>query len=324
MYLSAMFRSTTVRSAVLVHAALAIAAAVGLAAPAGLAAGGDEIAWSPAEKPLADEISGLRKVPDDERGAAMTRLAQQIRHLPAAPNKLRLAIYLASLSTEGDFGLPTLKEVARTLQAALREKTIPWRDPKDAHGEPSSDERLPAYGYRELASLAHFEHVPISLNEDVHYRDAVAALIAADAKRARADFTLTDLSGKPWTLSALRGKVVLVNFWATWCPPCRKELPDLETLYSRFSPQGLVILGISDEDVAKVEPFVRQHAISYPILLDSQKIANEAFEFQGIPKSFVFDRSGKLVAEAMDMRTQAQFLAMLRSAGLQEPRPFAP
>jgi peroxiredoxin len=77
-----------------------------------------------------------------------------------------------------------------------------------------------------------------------------------------------------------------------------------------------VIVGISDEDAAKVEPFVRRQAISYPILLDPGRVVNQAFAVQGIPKSFVYDRSGKLEATAIDMRTERQFLAMLEKAGL--------
>ena len=78
-----------------------------------------------------------------------------------------------------------------------------------------------------------------------------------DELRQHADFTLTDLQGNSWTLQGLRGKVVLVNFWATWCPPCRKEMPDLEALYQRFKNQGFVILGISDEEAGKVKTVVR-------------------------------------------------------------------
>jgi len=309
-----MYRKTTRRSIVHPLVAIAFYVAASLASAAALAA--NEIAWSAAERPIQNKIEGLRSVAEEERGALLQSLALQIRRLPAAPNKLRLAIYLTSLSTEGDFGMQTLQEVATTLEAALREKPTPWTEPKDMSADPSSNERLPAYGYRQLASLAQYEQVRVSFDDDVHYQDAIAKLAAVDFKRGKADFTLADLSGKAWTLSELRGKVVLINFWATWCPPCLKEIPDLEMLYRRFSSQGLVVLGISDEDLAKVEPFVRQHAISYPVMLDPRKTVNRLFEIHGLPKSFVFDRSGQLVAQAIDMRTQKQFLAMLRSAGL--------
>ena len=145
----------------------------------------------------------------------------------------------------------------------------------------------------------------------------MAKLEADDQHRNEANFTLTDLSGKTWTLKDLRGKVVMLNFWATWCPPCRKEMPDLEALYRRFGPQGLVILGISDEDAAKVQPFTAQQKVTYPILLDPGRKVNELFQIDGIPKTFIYDREGKIVAESIDMRTQKQFLGMLAQAGLQ-------
>ena len=111
--------------------------------------------------------------------------------------------------------------------------------------------------------------------------------------------------------------MVLVNFWATWCPPCRKELPDLEALYQRFGSRGFVILAISDEEAGKVKPFVADQKLTYPVLLDPGRKVNELFQVEGIPKSFVYDRAGKLVAESIDMRTQRQFLEMLRHAGLE-------
>ena len=111
--------------------------------------------------------------------------------------------------------------------------------------------------------------------------------------------------------------MVLVNFWATWCPPCRKEMPDLETLYERFQPKGLVVLAISDEESAKVEPFVRERGVKFPVLLDPGRKVNERLIVEGIPKSFVYDREGKLAAQSIDMRTQKQFLEMLKKAGLE-------
>jgi peroxiredoxin len=137
------------------------------------------------------------------------------------------------------------------------------------------------------------------------------------AKREHPDFTLTDIFGKTWTFSELRGKVVLVNFWATWCPPCRKEMPDLEALYKRFSAKGFVVLGISDEEATKVAPFIRERKVSFPVLLDPGRKVNAMFVVEGIPKSFVYDREGKLVAQSIDMRTQKQFLQMLAKAGLE-------
>jgi len=107
-----------------------------------------------------------------------------------------------------------------------------------------------------------------------------------------------------------------VNFWATWCPPCRKEMPDLDTLYQRYKNSGLVILAISDEDPGTVKPFIADHRVGYPVLLDPGRKVNELFRVQGIPKSFLYDRMGNLVAQAIDMRTQAQFLEMLGHAGL--------
>ncbi len=116
-------------------------------------------------------------------------------------------------------------------------------------------------------------------------------------------------------MRGLRGKVVLVNFWATWCTPCRKEMPDLETLYKQFKDHGLVILAISDKEDSKVRPFIAEHHATYPILLDPGRRVNELFQVEGIPKSFVYDRDGKMAAQAIDMRTQKQFLEMLAQAG---------
>jgi len=272
------------------------AAAFILCAAAAIA---QKIVWSPREKPIADQIGGLRQLPDDVRARVTKELALQIRQLPKESKKIALAGMLANLSTEGDFGGDTLQEVATTLAEALRQR-------------PGG----PVAPYVELAQLARYEHVEVSLN-DPQLAAAFAKLEADDQRRQQADFTLADLAGAKHSLKDLRGKVVLVNFWATWCPPCRKELPDLETLYTRFKDQGLVILAISDEDAGKVKPFIAAHTLQFPILLDQGRKVNELFRIEGIPKSFVYDRSGKLVAQSIDMRTMRQFLEMLSRAGLQ-------
>jgi peroxiredoxin len=212
---------------------------------------------------------------------------------------------LSGLATEGDFGRDTLQEVTTTLATATSE----LHPARGKNGEPN-------YAYDELASLVRYEHMQGSSN-DAQYAEAMARLEADDAKRQKADFTLNDLQGKSWHFRDLQGKVVLVNFWATWCPPCRKEMPDLQALYDKYKDQGLVILAISDEDSAKVVPFIADRKITYPILLDPGRKVNDEFVVQGIPKSFVYDREGKMVAQSIDMRTRSQFQKMLAQAGLQ-------
>ena len=274
-----------------------------LSRPASLRAQEQKIVWSAQEKPIADRIGGLRSLPDEVRGQATKKLAIEIRQLPATANKLRLANSLAMLSTEGDFGHEMLQEVATTLAAALHEQPLPAKNGR------------PPQPYVELAELVRYEHVQATL-DDPQFAAAVAKLEADNERRQQADFTLTELGGKTWTLKEQRGKVVVLNFWATWCPPCRKEMPDLETLYHQFKEQGLVILAISDEDAGKVRPFIAQQKVTYPILLDPGRKVNELFQIEGIPKTFVYDRNGKLVAQSIDMRTRRQFLEMLAQAGL--------
>lgn len=257
-----------------------------------------EIVWSAQEKPILDQIHTLRSLTDDVRGKVQHDLALRIRALPASPNKLRLAMGLAARATEGDFGRENLQQVTTTLEQAISQQ-------KPADDDP----------YLELASLVRYEHMNGEVNSP-KFSAAMKRLEDEDRERNEVNFTLNDLSGKPWTLKELKGKVVMLNFWATWCPPCRKEMPDLEALYKQFGQQGLVILGISDDDPEKVREFVQKQGTTYPVLLDPGSKVNELLHINGIPKTFVYDREGKIVAQSIDMRTRSQFLAMLGSAGL--------
>jgi len=258
---------------------------------------------SDAEKSIGKQIGGLRAMTDSDRAVATKSLALQIRQLPPSARKVGLANGLANVSTEGDFGRDTLQEVTTTLALAAAEFPLPQQ-----RGEPAAP-------YQELAQLAKYEHMTVALSVP-DYVAAKAQLNAIDDERKKVDFTLSDIQGTSWTLSSLKGKVVLVNFWATWCPPCRKEMPDLQVLYDKFKGQGFVILSISDEDASKVNPFIDQHKYTWPILLDPGRKVNEAYHIQGIPKSFLYNRRGQMVAQTIDMRTQAQFLDLLARAGL--------
>lgn len=263
----------------------------------------EKTVWSEQEKPIVAQIKTLRQLDDKVRAHVTRDLALQIRQLPVVPNKLKLAGALANLSTEGDFGRDTLQEVTTTLASALREQP--------PAGKPGQPDDL----YLWLASLVRYEHMQAQ-SDNPQFAEALSKLEAADAQRQNADFTLSDLQGKQWRLRDLRGKVVLVNFWATWCPPCRKEMPDLQSLYEKYKDQGFVVLSISDEEAAKVQPFIAERKITYPILLDPGRKVNDTFMVEGIPKSFVYNREGKLVAQSIDMRTRDQFQEMLEQAGL--------
>ena len=258
---------------------------------------------SPEHKEITKRISGLRALPDDTKGAAITQLALDIRAFNEPGVRVGLASGLANLATEGDFGARALQEVADTLSAALKLEPVA----RTVTG--------PSGPYVTLAGLVRYEHVKAALN-DPQFAEAMKKLKEDDKTREKADFTLNDLNGNAWTLKSLRGKVVLVNFWATWCPPCRKEIPDLELLYNRFKDKGLVVLGISDEAASKVTAFVGSHTMTYPVLLDPGRKVNKQLEVEGIPRTLLYNRNGRLAAEAIDMRTQRQLLALLAKAGM--------
>ena len=129
--------------------------------------------------------------------------------------------------------------------------------------------------------------------------------------------SLMTLAGEPVDLVMLAaGKPMVINLWASWCPPCRRELPDLQELSTSFKDKGLVVLGITDEDVSKVQPFVTKQGLTYPILLDAGRKVNKEFNVLGIPRTVIYNRQGHLAAEAIDMRTRPQLLALLAKAGI--------
>lgn len=109
------------------------------------------------------------------------------------------------------------------------------------------------------------------------------------------DFTLPTLDGGSVRMAELRGKVILLNFWATWCPPCEAEMPDLDALHRTYGEsQGLVVLGVNlQEDVGKVAPFVRERNLGFPILLDMDgRVTSEVYHVRPLPTSFIIDRQG--------------------------------
>jgi peroxiredoxin len=117
-----------------------------------------------------------------------------------------------------------------------------------------------------------------------------------------ADFKLQDLAGKPITLSSLRGKVVFLNVWATWCGPCREEMPSMETLYESFkNRKDFVILAVSQDHRgrAAVVPYIEKNHFQFDILLDPENVVGDAYNVSGVPETFIIDRKGRIVAHHM-------------------------
>ena len=112
-------------------------------------------------------------------------------------------------------------------------------------------------------------------------------------ERAR-DFTLTDATGQTVKLSNYEGHVVVLDFWATWCPPCRQEIPGFVALQEKYKDQGVVVIGVSlDDSWPKVRAFMSQYRVNYPIVLDVRQDLPKLYGgIKGIPTTFVIDREG--------------------------------
>jgi cytochrome c biogenesis protein CcmG/thiol:disulfide interchange protein DsbE len=107
------------------------------------------------------------------------------------------------------------------------------------------------------------------------------------------DFTLTSLDGEEFTLSTLKGKVVFVDFWATWCPPCRSSIPVLMSLYDKYRDRGFIALGISNEDKSTLMQYRSDNNINYPILIGVKNIM-QAYGVQSIPNMYIFNKKGEI------------------------------
>lgn len=121
---------------------------------------------------------------------------------------------------------------------------------------------------------------------------------------AAADFSVPDLAGQPLRLRDFKGKVVLLNFWATWCPPCKEEMPSMERLYRRHKDRGFTILALSIDSggQAPVATFSKRLGLTFPIGLDSKMTVANEYAVRGLPATFVIDQKGLIVAVAIGPR----------------------
>ncbi len=110
------------------------------------------------------------------------------------------------------------------------------------------------------------------------------------------DFTLKDMADADVTLASFKGKVIVVNFWATWCKPCKKEMPSLNELYNTYKDKGVVVLGVSvDRSKKPILKFLNKTTVDFPILLDADlTVKNELYKVFSLPTTFIIDRSGIL------------------------------
>jgi peroxiredoxin len=145
-------------------------------------------------------------------------------------------------------------------------------------------------------------------------REARPAASSADSRRPSPDFVLRDISGKEVKLSDLRGKVVILDFWATWCAPCREEIPGFIDLQDRYRDRGLEIVGVSVDQggISVVAPFARQMRINYTMLVDGMGVANLFGGIQGIPTTFVLDRQGRIVKRFTGLVEHSVFEGLIK------------
>jgi peroxiredoxin len=246
---------------------------------------------------------------DTERPAAILQAAKDVRSLAAGASKVKLADSLIHIAFQGEVGKDALQASADALAQALSETP-----------QPAGKDGTPVPGYIDLARLGTIAGITTSL-KDPQLDKANEIVAENEADAAKADFTLKDLNGKKYTLSALKGKIVLINFWSTQCPTCLKEMQDLDLIFTHFESQGLVILSITGDNPFATNKYMAGKNYHPTILFDDNNKAGKQFHVddlrpEGLPRSFVFDRDGKLVARSLDTCTQRQFFSMLAKAGL--------
>ncbi len=123
------------------------------------------------------------------------------------------------------------------------------------------------------------------------------------------NFELPDVNGKKVRLSDFKGKVIILDFWATWCPPCRAEIPGFIELYNKYKDKGVVVIGISLDEggLRDVLPFIREFGVNYPILIGNYKVTQDYGGIRGIPTTFVIDKKGNIRAKYVGYRPKEVF-----------------
>ncbi len=123
----------------------------------------------------------------------------------------------------------------------------------------------------------------------------ISPLLAAAPSGPAPDFTLKSRTGENIKLSELRGQVVMINFWASWCGPCRQEMPLLDQLYQRYQPMGFTLLGVNvEEDSKAAEKVLSEIPVSFPVLFDNKNQVSETYQVSAMPSTVLIDRDGNV------------------------------
>jgi thiol-disulfide isomerase/thioredoxin len=136
------------------------------------------------------------------------------------------------------------------------------------------------------------------------------------AGRPAPDFTLQSLEGKNVQLSGYKGQAVLLNFWATWCGPCKIEMPWFVELQKEYGPQGLQIVGVAMDDSSKddIAKFVKEMGVNYPILLGKEDVGQQYGGVNVLPTTFFIDRDGKIVAREFGLQSRSLFVDNIKKS----------
>ena len=136
---------------------------------------------------------------------------------------------------------------------------------------------------------------------------------------------LVDLAGQPHRLADYRGRTLIINFWATWCPPCRAEMPAMNRAWRQLEPDGVVMLAVNTgESSGQVERFLAQHPIEFTVLLDTEGVASEAWAVPGLPTTYVVDPDGRVAYRVLGRREwdDAALLEQIRALGARADGPL--
>jgi cytochrome c biogenesis protein CcmG/thiol:disulfide interchange protein DsbE len=141
---------------------------------------------------------------------------------------------------------------------------------------------------------------------------ADATLCDTNPSSANLNFVLKDASGKDFNLASQKGKVIILDFWATWCPPCKVEIPWFVEFQSKYGPKGFAVIGVSvDDPPAKLKPFVEQYKMNYPVLIgdgrDDIKGPKAYAASWGLPKTFVIGRDGRICKAHVGLSAKEKF-----------------